>query len=347
MNPNQPTSTCFPALAALLSQQPGPDSALSPSAKSSPTVRKSSKRGSGRLMPTLQSRDYFPAHKPEYVAEKKAQGHGMANLNDFLNSTETLDSSTAPDTMEPACSQQAFHVSPQVAPGSEEAARMTAGSGRRLYESLVKHSRLGQSSKILLESLLSNSEWSSRICFLKWRASATKSSHRLLFQLVPSVPDTEETESSLLPTLRAADSDKNQRTAEGCAKEASRKGANNDLAVAIGMLPTLSATELNGGGSNAETRKENGHHVRLRDCLKMLPSLPARDWKSEKSNITHNSRPLSEVVGKSSLKLTSSFCEAYQGFPIGWTEIDEPVSTHSETQSCRRKSSQSSAKSVI
>jgi hypothetical protein len=32
--------------------------------------------------PTPQARDHFPAHSEEYVAEKKAQGHGMANLND-------------------------------------------------------------------------------------------------------------------------------------------------------------------------------------------------------------------------------------------------------------------------
>lgn len=32
--------------------------------------------------PTPCARDHFPAHTPEYIAEKKAQGHGMANLND-------------------------------------------------------------------------------------------------------------------------------------------------------------------------------------------------------------------------------------------------------------------------
>ena len=32
--------------------------------------------------PTAQARDHFPGHSPEYVDEKKAQGHGMANLND-------------------------------------------------------------------------------------------------------------------------------------------------------------------------------------------------------------------------------------------------------------------------
>jgi hypothetical protein len=30
------------------------------------------------------ARDTFPAHTPEYIAEKKAQGHGMANLNDTV-----------------------------------------------------------------------------------------------------------------------------------------------------------------------------------------------------------------------------------------------------------------------
>ena len=34
------------------------------------------------LWATPQSRDHFPPHTPEYVAAKKAQGHGMRNLND-------------------------------------------------------------------------------------------------------------------------------------------------------------------------------------------------------------------------------------------------------------------------
>jgi hypothetical protein len=34
--------------------------------------------------PTAQSRDRFPAHSEEYVAAKKAQGHGMQNLNDIV-----------------------------------------------------------------------------------------------------------------------------------------------------------------------------------------------------------------------------------------------------------------------
>ena len=34
--------------------------------------------------PTPQARDGFPAHSETYIAEKKAQGHGLANLNDVV-----------------------------------------------------------------------------------------------------------------------------------------------------------------------------------------------------------------------------------------------------------------------
>lgn len=37
--------------------------------------------------PTPVARDHFPAHSPEYIAAKKAQGHGMANLNDLVQLT--------------------------------------------------------------------------------------------------------------------------------------------------------------------------------------------------------------------------------------------------------------------
>lgn len=41
-------------------------------------------REASKKWPTPTARDYFPAHKPEYIAAKKAQGHGMSNLNDAV-----------------------------------------------------------------------------------------------------------------------------------------------------------------------------------------------------------------------------------------------------------------------
>lgn len=38
----------------------------------------------GGALPTPQARDYFPPHNPEYIAKKRADGHGMSNLNDYV-----------------------------------------------------------------------------------------------------------------------------------------------------------------------------------------------------------------------------------------------------------------------
>jgi len=49
------------------------------------SARRISDSGCGLLgWPTPQARDHFPAHTEEYIAEKKAQGHGMQNLNDHV-----------------------------------------------------------------------------------------------------------------------------------------------------------------------------------------------------------------------------------------------------------------------
>lgn len=39
--------------------------------------------------PTPTARDHFPAHAEAYIAAKKAQGHGMANLNDLAQQAAT------------------------------------------------------------------------------------------------------------------------------------------------------------------------------------------------------------------------------------------------------------------
>lgn len=60
---------------------------VTPSGRSRSRLRASAPRTvaterTGR--PTPQARDHFPAHSPEYIASKKAQGHGMANLSDLV-----------------------------------------------------------------------------------------------------------------------------------------------------------------------------------------------------------------------------------------------------------------------
>lgn len=38
-----------------------------------------------KLWPTPAARDHFPPHTADYIAEKRAQGHGVSNLNDSVN----------------------------------------------------------------------------------------------------------------------------------------------------------------------------------------------------------------------------------------------------------------------
>lgn len=82
-------------------------------------------------------------------------------------------------------SQPEFLASPRAVPGSTAARQMTAGSGRRLYESFPKSGPLGRCSRILLES----ETWASPEFFLRWQGNGTKCGCSV-FQLAPSVPRT-------------------------------------------------------------------------------------------------------------------------------------------------------------
>ena len=88
-------------------------------------------------------------------------------------------------------------VSHSVLPGNEEARKMTAHSGKKCIESYEKYSQLGS----LVRMLLGSSAWNSTTCFLTWKMKVTPHK-RLYFQLVLSMPDTEETESSSSPTKK-------------------------------------------------------------------------------------------------------------------------------------------------
>lgn len=71
---------------------------------------------------------------------------------------------------------------------------------------------------------------------------------------------------SLWPTPRASDAEKNQRSTEGAAKEAARKGGPQDLITAVQLWRTPCARDGTARGpSDPEKRKEQGHAVSLHD----------------------------------------------------------------------------------
>ena len=85
-------------------------------------------------------------------------------------------------------------------PGSEEARRMTAISGRKCFELSKSCGLLGWLERMLPGS----SHWGSMVCWLTWKAKATKQG-RLYFQLVASTPRISDTDAPLWPTPAARD----------------------------------------------------------------------------------------------------------------------------------------------
>ena len=91
-------------------------------------------------------------------------------------------------------------ASHSVLPGSAEAQKMTATSGRKCAELLAKQDRLGS----LLKTCLGTSAWASTKCCMTWKPKATPRG-RLLFRLVPQTPRTKGTASGFWPTPQARD----------------------------------------------------------------------------------------------------------------------------------------------
>ena len=83
-------------------------------------------------------------------------------------------------------------------PGSKKARQMTATSGRQCLKLLSTKDLAGS----WLKMLLVTSQWASTRCCLTWKAKATPRG-RLLYQLAPSMPRTDETGSGLWPTPAA------------------------------------------------------------------------------------------------------------------------------------------------
>lgn len=116
------------------------------------------------------------------------------------------------------------HASHSLSPGSDEARKMTAISGRKCSDYYRKPGPVGS----LVKMLLGTSVWGSTKCYLTWKVKTTKRSH-LLFQLAVSMPRTGEIDYGLLPTPTKGTADKEVVN--------SQKGRNL-VAYAKGFWPT-------------------------------------------------------------------------------------------------------------
>lgn len=314
---NQPTLTCFPALEDSHSPQAGQASAPSPSVKSNPTARRSSKRGSVRLWPTPTANDDNKSPAAHMAMKQRMKG-GPRNCITSLQVAvkaeaqgfiPTSDDLTDDSTPAPLSSQVDFLASHSALPGSEQARQITVSSGLKCSALCRRQDPLGS----LVRTLLASSTWNSTVVYLTWKISATPSG-RLLYRLVPSMPDTDETGCGLWPTMRNASG-------------------------ACGLLrnPDRVRMEIK--------RDQRSKQHRLEDAVAaLLPTPSARDWKSSNASqetMEGNSRLLNEVVtGGQGGSLNPTWVEWLMGYPSEWTALKD-----SEMPSCPKSHSKSSKQS--
>lgn len=222
--------------------------------------------------------------------------------------------------------QPASHASPGALPALASASRMSGGSSRRSESSFARWNPNGSSWRTFQLSLL---EEGLPLFSGPWPTSGLMRSGEC-FPANNWEPVTSESESLSWATPVAGN----------CKGEASN---NRDLCRDAKGWPTPT--------SSVDTERYGNGSLKLDGQAKAWPTATARDYRSGKSNITHNSRPLSEVVCRSgpqdpeqngetsrgsSGRLNSRFVQWLMGFPPGWSFPEELVSKHWETLCLRQ-----------
>ena len=162
-------------------------------------------------------------------------------------------------------------------PGSREARKMTATSGRKWLGLSKNSGPLGLLEKMLLESL----EWHSPIFYMNWKPVGIGQGH-FLFQLALSEPDTEDTGSRLWATPNTMDH-LPQRSLEALKRQAegSRKGrkrpANlreqvNPETVKMWEEPKIWKTPVAADAANREMYVNSRGEPNLSGQVKMWPT---------------------------------------------------------------------------
>jgi|TARA_R100000458_G_C8219451_1_gene204297 hypothetical protein len=229
------------------------------------------------------------SHTPSESCEKTSQEFGYSKT--FGNFQQLNFASLS-------CLPEATRASLLAKPGSAEARKMTATSGLRCLELSEHQGRLGYSLKMLLDTL----RWASTKCLLTWKAKTTPC-NRLLFQLAPWTPRTDEIESGLLPTPRTSEvaAKMNMKNVLNRIAKSGFKG-NLEEIVALNLFPTPTTQDAsNNGGASQYNR---------------------------------NSLPLNAEIGGA---LNPTFVEWLMGYPNGWTDCEDL-----ETLSSRKSHTKSS-----
>jgi hypothetical protein len=245
-------------------------------------------------------------------------------LEDFiaLNSIPTSEPSTERATEAQPYLPEGFLASHFPRPGSEEARKMTVTSGRKCSGLYTKLGPLG----CLVRTLLESSRWNSTECFLTWKVKATPS-RRLLFQLAPSTPNTDETEFGLWRTLVEGDAKR------GVHPNPKKQAGEYSLLNQVKLRPTPRAAIT--GDVTAE---------RVGDKFNNLESVIAREMFMTPDYGAAKGRGIKSAGENSRLggSLNPPWVEWLMGYPQGWTVLKD--SAMRSFRKSRSKSSRASRK---
>jgi hypothetical protein len=235
-------------------------------------------------------------------------------------STTMSEPSQQMDLEELTSSAADSHANRGVSPGSSEAQKMTETSGQKWLGLLKTYGLDGSLAKMCVDLL--TSQWASSAAYLTWKASATKPSH-LLFQLAPSMPRTDETESGLWATPLSS-------SRGGRSKASIERGGGVTLQQQVKLWPTPTTQDnIQVRGQGKATGK---HGTTLGGAVRMWPTPKAIDYKgsgtslkaiqreADKSNLwgTVMKAELPNHVGGSP---NPPFVEWLMGYPVGWTDL--------------------------
>jgi len=176
------------------------------------------------------------------------------------------------------------HANPLVFPGTDRARMMTGTSGQKCCGSWLPQGPVG----LLLKTLLVTSPWASTKCFLTWKVRTTPQ-HRLLYQLVPSMPRNEGIGSGLWQTITVS-------TAYHPASIKHKAHQQLKLSQQVNnphLWPAPTANEDAAGTPNGKMQKMLGNHPYIRGTT-------PEEWKCG--------------------SLNPRWVEWLMGYPDGWTD---------------------------
>ena len=149
-------------------------------------------------------------------------------------------------------------------PGSDEARKMTAISGRKYLQLCKQSGQLGAFSRMFMDTLA----WASTKCYLTWKPKATPQG-RLLFQLAVSMPRTDETGFGLWATPRTTDGTGGPNKLDEKGRRISQTNPDlvfgAKLADQVKMWPTPTANEDACSTPNGKMQKMLGNHPEVRN----------------------------------------------------------------------------------